>query len=164
MNYADINCLVEKGCSTHKIASVLDTSQTNVRHWLRKFGLSTERTRNQGRCRCKCGEADPDKYYGNKRTICAKCDNAYTVERQRRMAQRIRDYLGGKCVYCNYRKFQVALGLHHTDPKRKDPSFKCLRGWSWKRVLKELEKCVLACHNCHSAVHVGLLPFVPNKS
>lgn len=151
------------GYSTYGIARKLYASQTNVRHWLGKFQLKTDRSLRISRCRCKCGETDPNKYYGNKRTQCAKCDNAYTVHRQREMAKRVRSRLGGKCAYCGYAKFQIALAVHHVEPDKKDLTFHSMRGWSWLRVLKELEKCVLACHNCHSAVHAGLLPFNPNE-
>lgn len=163
MNYDEISALVQNGYSTHGIAHALHTSQTNVRYWLNHFGLQTDRAKLKGRYRCKCGEVDPAKYYGHKRTMCARCDSAYTVERQRKMAQRVRSHLGGKCVYCNYKRFQVALELHHIDPTNKDPTFRCFRGWTWQRVLKEIEKCVLACSNCHTAVHAGLLPFTPKS-
>ena len=32
---------VSQGLSTRDLAGRFDTSQTNVRHWLRKFGLTT---------------------------------------------------------------------------------------------------------------------------
>lgn len=41
MDKNQLTALVAQGLSTHQIASELECSQTNVRHWLRKFGLKT---------------------------------------------------------------------------------------------------------------------------
>jgi 5-methylcytosine-specific restriction endonuclease McrA len=157
MNYDILKAQVDRGCSTHELARVLKTSQTNIRYWLRRFELRTDRTKFAGVFRCKCGETDPKNYYGNKRTMCAKCDNAYTLNRQRKMTERIRAFFGNKCLVCGFKKYQIALALHHLNPSTKDPTFQCLRGWSWERVLIEIKKCVLLCHNCHAAVHHGLI-------
>ena len=157
MNYEATKRLVAEGYSTHELARAFRTSQTNVRFWLRKFDLQTNRSKFAGRVRCKCGETDPSKYYGNKKTICAKCDNAYTAQRQREMTKRVRAHMGGKCKLCDFGLYQVALSLHHIDPAQKDPNFHCFRGWSWRRVLREIAKCVLVCNNCHAAIHAGVI-------
>ena len=158
MNYNTLKPLIDAGHSTRMIADGLKTSQTNIRYWLAAFSLRTARARNKGAFYCKCGEQDPTKYYGNKRAICAKCDNAYTVKRQQERMQRLRELLGNRCFTCHFDRFKIALSFHHIDPKKKDPSFRSIRGWKWSRALKEVKKCKLLCNNCHAAVHAGLIP------
>lgn len=50
------------------------------------------------------------------------------------------------------------LDFHHLDPTTK--KFDIARGvrdrLSWKSVLKEIEKCVVLCANCHRKVHYGI--------
>lgn len=159
MNYDELKVAVADRKSLRQIAKSSGKSYTTVRYWLKKFNLETKakRGRSATELRCSCGETDSSMFYGKKRNICAKCDNNYTIERQRKTAQKIRTFMGGKCYCCAYSKFQVALSLHHLDPKEKDPTFRCIRGWSWKRILTELSKCRLVCMNCHTAIHAGLL-------
>jgi hypothetical protein len=106
---------------------------------------------------CPCGETDPNKFYGKKSRKCGKCHARYTADQGRSLKKRAREYLGGKCKYCQYSKFDVALDIHHVDPSKKDPKFKRMRGWSWERLLKELIYCELVCKNCHIALHCGLI-------
>lgn len=159
MNYDVLNPLVKDGKSLRQIASITCVSYTTVRYWLAKLNLKTfaKRGKIPVERRCQCGETRAEKFYGKKRTICAICDNRYTSERQRKTAQKIRDFMGGKCRTCGYDQFQIALCLHHLDPKVKDPTFRCIRGWTWNRILAELKKCRLVCHNCHIAIHAGLI-------
>lgn len=59
---------------------------------------------------------------------------------------------GGKCQECGYDKCINALEFHHLDDKKEKPTYIIMR-WSWERVKKELEKCILLCANCHREVH-----------
>lgn len=103
-----------------------------------------------------CGETDPAKFYGKKKQICGRCDNHYTVERTRRTAARARAEMGNRCLLCGYDTYHVALVLHHLDPATKDPNFSRMKLWSWERVEREMQKCILLCANCHAGVHAGL--------
>lgn len=69
--------------------------------------------------------------------------------------ERIIEAMGGKCCICGYNKCSSALALHHLDPSQKDISFGAIRAnpISWLKIVEELRKCVLVCHNCHSEVH-----------
>jgi hypothetical protein len=51
------------------------------------------------------------------------------------------------------------LALHHLDPAKKDFNFGAIRAnpKSWQKIVEELRKCILVCHNCHSEIHEGLL-------
>ena len=69
--------------------------------------------------------------------------------------------MGGSCVCCGYNKCQsaLALALHHLDPSQKEFNLGALRAniKSWDKIVIELRKCVLICHNCHSEYHEGLI-------
>ncbi|QHR74940.1 hypothetical protein YP6_00168 [Escherichia phage YP-6] len=105
----------------------------------------------------RCGEEDPCKFYGHKKTICGKCHNEYTMNLGRQKRQYAVDKLGGKCINCGFDKWIVSLDIHHLDPKIKDSKFAQMRGWSLQRIDNEIKNCVLLCRNCHAAVHAGLL-------
>ena len=61
---------------------------------------------------------------------------------------------GGKCERCGYDRCIDALEFHHRDPVQKDFSISS-KGYtrSWRKVLEELDKCVMLCANCHRELH-----------
>ena len=73
-----------------------------------------------------------------------------------RRKQKIVELMGGKCICCGYNKCIQALELHHLNPKEKEIS---LSNYSigWDKIVKELEKCILVCSNCHREIHYGLI-------
>ncbi len=75
-------------------------------------------------------------------------------KRRKRLREMAREYKGGKCAICGYKKCSRALGFHHIDPKKKDFGLSS-RGLtrSWEKVKLELDKCILLCANCHMEVH-----------
>lgn len=61
---------------------------------------------------------------------------------------------GGECSICGYHKCMGALDFHHPNPQEKEfglASKGLLR--KWEDVVKEAEKCVLLCRNCHAELH-----------
>jgi len=62
------------------------------------------------------------------------------------------EYKGGCCEICNYKKSIRSLSFHHKDPKEKDFSISG-KSYSYERLKKEVDKCVLVCSNCHSEIH-----------
>jgi hypothetical protein len=157
--------LVEQGLSLRPIAKRLGTSPTNVRYWVRKYGLTLkQKPFGKGYMapgtpfRCgKCGETNPEKFYGNKRRTCGPCHNAYNTKQGQEKRLRAIKELGGRCVACGFDHYPCSLDLHHKNRRLKDPNFRSLRGWSWKNIICELKKCILLCKNCHAAVHAGFL-------
>jgi len=85
----------------------------------------------------------------------------YLIEAVRKRRKKIRilalGYKGGKCELCGYKRCIEALEFHHTDPTQKDFSISS-RGYtrSWKKVQRELDKCVMLCANCHREAHAKL--------
>jgi len=66
--------------------------------------------------------------------------------------------MGGKCQCCGYNTCSSSLAFHHIDPSIKDLSFGKIRAnpKSWEKIVNELKKCILVCHNCHSEIHAGI--------
>lgn len=143
-----------------RLATHFDCSQSTIRYWLKKHDLKTFRGPKgkypkdyQKLRKCACGETDPDKFYGNKSQICAKCHNQYQLDKGREQKKRAVQYLGGKCSECGYNKCDAALDIHHLDSSKKDPNFRTHRYWSWNKLVEELKTCVLLCKNCHAEKH-----------
>jgi len=64
---------------------------------------------------------------------------------------------GAKCEKCGYDKCMEALEFHHLNESDKNFGLS-EKGYarSWKRIEKELKKCVLLCANCHREVHADV--------
>lgn len=62
------------------------------------------------------------------------------------------------CCFCG-EKERICLDYHHIDPSRKiDEVSKMLRKvMSKENIIKEYEKCICLCSNCHRKVHAGLI-------
>ena len=142
--------------STWKIADRLGTSQTNVRYWLGKLGLSTKRD-----YLCTCGETDPQKFMNKgsgykSKTRCKACHARKTIERFRRNKEVAVVYLGGACIICGYNKCLGSMHFHHPDPSKKPKNWESMKTWSLERVKKALDGCDLLCANCHGEAHWSL--------
>jgi len=90
---------------------------------------------------------------GRLKAECKVCFNRRMMDRYEERAKFITSLKGGSCRLCGYDKCQAALEFHHMDPSQKD--FQINKRWSMtdEAILKELEKCVLLCSNCHREVH-----------
>lgn len=157
---------VKSGLSTYKIAKLLNSSQTNVRYWLNKYGLKTKPLKRtcitivngikMKHCPKCNNDLSLDNFYGtDKRPIhsyCKKCTNDLTISTQQNLKKRAVKYKGGKCCKCGYDKCIAALEFHHIDPSIKD--FNISKRYSkMEKVNKELDKCILVCANCHREIH-----------
>jgi 5-methylcytosine-specific restriction endonuclease McrA len=154
--------LIADGLTQRQIAEREDVSQTNVRYWLKRYGLKTRYRLHNEKAddedyECACGETDPDNFYGKKRWKCKACWNEYQREVEKAQRLRIIEYFGGCCAVCGFKQYAAALQVHHLYPEKKDVAFASMRKWAWERVLKEIRDCVLLCSNCHSAFHAGQL-------
>jgi 5-methylcytosine-specific restriction endonuclease McrA len=74
------------------------------------------------------------------------------------------EYKGGKCEICGYDRCIEALEFHHKNTSSKDFGISS-KGYtrSWKRVMEELDKCMIVCANCHRELHVKLAAFGGNS-
>lgn len=78
---------------------------------------------------------------------------------RKKCKERIILAMGGACCICGYNKCTSALVLHHLDPAKKEFSLGAIRAnpKNWDLIVKELKKCILLCHNCHSEIHEKLI-------
>jgi|19_taG_2_1085344.scaffolds.fasta_scaffold00490_2 5-methylcytosine-specific restriction endonuclease McrA len=104
-----------------------------------------------------CGElkdTEKDFYKGEANgRYCKKCRCRYEWEKTliRKILAVL--YKGGKCQDCGYDGYYGALEFHHVNPEEKEMSWKAMRVCSWDKMMKELDKCILLCSNCHSELH-----------
>lgn len=66
------------------------------------------------------------------------------------------EYCGGQCQGCRYSRYYGNLSFHHLADKDDSVSRLINRCTAWDVILREIDKCVLLCHNCHGEVHAGL--------
>ena len=60
------------------------------------------------------------------------------------------------CCLCSESE-PCCLQFHHRNPEEKDCDIaNAARRWSWDRLIKEIEKCVVVCANCHEKIHAGI--------
>jgi len=174
MDKEKLENLISWNMSQRDLAAYLKSSQTNIRHWLKKYNLSTNRKKhNKG-----AGAVSPDRkicpscnsekphseFYKRQRgghdpsSQCKPCNNADKLKRQRGFKQKAVDYKGGECQCCGYNKCNNALDFHHVDPKTKKFGIgKQRRTNLTDEIKEELDKCVLVCSNCHREIHAGVI-------
>ena len=76
--------------------------------------------------------------------------------------------MGGKCSICGYEfngQNSDVFSFHHINPEKKkyEICISELRDRLATTVLKELNKCVLLCENCHRLVHDDKLKVTNNR-
>jgi len=61
------------------------------------------------------------------------------------------------CAVCGYNEYHGALEFHHINPKTKSFQLSGIRlaQHGWCKIIREMDKCVLLCSNCHKEVHNG---------
>ncbi len=63
------------------------------------------------------------------------------------------EYKGGKCVMCGYNKPYLSVYcFHHKNPKEKEFGISGMKR-KFENMKKEVDKCLLLCHNCHNELH-----------
>jgi hypothetical protein len=73
----------------------------------------------------------------------------------------IDEKLHRSCCVCGYNKCWKALEFHHIDPTTKSFNIsQMINRWSskpkhYKKLIQELDKCVLLCANCHRELHAN---------
>jgi hypothetical protein len=166
--------LIGQGLTQRALAGELGCSQTTVRYWLRRWGLTTQpalRAR-QARTLRDAGVHEVERAcrkHGLARFVldregiyrCTRCRSERVAGRRRRVKEILIAEAGGRCVLCGYARHPAALEFHHVDPATK---VFALGSNGITRALeimrREAAKCVLLCSNCHAEVEVGfaLLP------
>lgn len=70
-----------------------------------------------------------------------------TISWKARVLRRFKQQVG--CSLCGYNKNHASLVFHHIGTKR----LKMHPGYSWKKLLLEIDNCIILCHNCHNHIH-----------
>jgi transposase-like protein len=152
------------------MAEQLGVSYTTVRHWLKRYGLSTPRARrlaetaaaraaNVESALATCPRHGLTSFGRGARGQyrCLKCRSEAVVARRRRVKARLVEVAGGRCALCGYDRSAAALQFHHVDPA--DKAFS-IAGRGVTRALStalaEARKCVLLCATCHAEVEAGV--------
>lgn len=74
------------------------------------------------------------------------------IDWRKRTKIKLVEYKGGSCQNCNYNKSIGALEFHHLVPNEKDFSISS-KSYSFEKLKKEVDKCILVCSNCHIEIH-----------
>lgn len=100
--------------------------------------------------RCKsCHSAYIKEHYANNKEayIARAKRDAYKVHK--RLVEFVRS-LKTHCTHCG-EDHPAVLDFHHTDPNEKEIEISAAK--SKKQVLREIQKCVVLCSNCHRKLH-----------
>jgi hypothetical protein len=87
---------------------------------------------------------------------CIKCLRSRIEDRHKKHKQILLSKFGGSCMRCGYNKTTSALCFHHLDPLTKSFTIFYETSRKIEELLKESEKCILLCANCHAEIHAGL--------
>lgn len=74
------------------------------------------------------------------------------IERNREFLKNYRE--SHPCETCKESHI-ACLDFHHRDPQEKEieVSIMVRKGMSLERIMKEIEKCMVLCRNCHAKLH-----------
>lgn len=99
-------------------------------------------------CSLKCKNVDSNKKHQN-----------YVAQQARARERKLQaiELKGGSCSSCGYCTNLAALVFHHEEGKDFPLDSRKFSNCSWERLLRELEKCTLLCHNCHMELHYPYL-------
>lgn len=88
----------------------------------------------------------------------------HVITWRRRTKERMVASFGGKCCICKMTYPQEVFEFHHLNPADKEFGLGTIRSncISWKRIVKELRKCVMTCANCHRLVEYGYVDLPRN--
>ena len=101
----------------------------------------------------------PKKKAGWLASYCKACfvkkNHENRVKRTRENKKRAIELLRGKCSKCGYNKIPAILEFHHIKDKDEKQLHQIFRDRRWKKIKKEIEKCILLCPNCHRELHLA---------
>ena len=124
------------------------------------FGLHNTRKLTEYLYKCsKCGDTNPENFPKGRYAECKKCRTRYNKRNIKDSKLRAIEYLGGKCMCCGFSSGTSAFDFHHINPASKDSNFKTHLYWSWERLQRELDDCLLLCSNCHRQLHAGEISY-----
>jgi transposase-like protein len=169
LNRDELADLVGRGMTIREIAGELDRSTATVRHWLRRYGLSTAATARAhdtrvGRAQGATSLVRECERHGRTAFViegggyyrCKRCRSEQVIC-HRRLKELLVAEAGGACALCGYDRHLGALQFHRLDPRSKRLHIS-QNGitLSLDTIREEVAKCVLLCSNCHAEVEGGI--------
>ena len=171
--------LVADGLSSHEIARRMNYSQTNVRYWLKKYGLKTERTNiknkvfidNKKHCsKCKKNK-ELDEFYSSGniyRSLCRACEDDNSKKRVTKNKINVVLYKGGCCSKCDTIINESNHSIFNLVPKNKKKSLNERRlndmlTYSWEKILHVIDEYYVICDNCKAIDLYMLKNVLPNE-
>ncbi len=103
---------------------------------------------------CRVCEKEYPGGHQKNRSICGICR---TNDLRKNKKIKLVEYMGGKCIVCNYDKCIAALSFHHIDPLEKEFGISSNLTKPFEVLKIELNKCIIVCSNCHSEVHAEMI-------
>ena len=100
-------------------------------------------------------EFTPKTPAANARQCCYNCMPEGTQLTRSKFLNLIRIKKGGKCQRCGYDTYLGCLDFHHIDPNIKEIGLGD-GNFTLKTAIKEANKCILLCSNCHRELHAKL--------
>jgi transposase len=173
----ELEALVALGMPIRAMAEQLGVSYTTVRHWLKRYELTTPRARRLASTRSardagledglvSCPVHGPTRHVRRKDggLRCLACRSEAVSRRRRHVKELLVEEAGGCCALCGYLDSVGALHFHHVDPATKSFSVSSVGiTRSLAKARAEAAKCVLLCARCHAEVELGVkrLPLRP---
>jgi len=148
----EINYLIEnypRDISLNEISNNIKKSVKAIKHKAARLGLSRITTPvNKPKNKNHRNEYDLNYYKKNR-------DKIYKnkKERWKNRKKELIIELGGKCEICGYNKCFEALDFHHNKGDKEACISKIIKDGSKQKALKESEKCIILCANCHRELH-----------
>lgn|SRR3989338_5693498 len=75
------------------------------------------------------------------------------MQRRWRIKQNMVGLMGSECRLCGYKKCISALEFHHKNKEKDFNIADLIKNSSEQNVLKEVQRCILVCANCHRELH-----------
>jgi len=100
-----------------------------------------------------------------KRKYHAHCKKCISISVATNYYNRVVESLGDiplRCVHCGYDEHFECLDLHHVNPEDKEIGVSALRGSSYERIKREVDKCVILCAICHRLLHANKITLQKN--
>ena len=137
----ELQKLIEQEMTIKEITEKLDLGIDAVKYRLKKYNLKTINGTNKS-------TTGVDKDKRRKRQV------IYNNNRRQEFKKKSVEHLGGCCSKCGYSKCIKALEFHHEDPTAKEFTIsKDSASRTWDKVIRELDKYILVCANCHREIH-----------
>lgn len=150
---------LKKGKSLRTIAKETKSSLASIRYWKNKYEIDLSTILYTKKCK-SCGkflrgqQKDYCSFTCKNRTL-AKSPKAKESQNKRGLKRKLFlvNLLGGKCSKCGYNRNISALCFHHKKNKKFPLDMRHLSNNTMKEILKEVNKCILLCNNCHAELH-----------